>query len=32
MIFKRKKIKLRAFLIETFPHKETKIVKEDVSW
>ena len=32
MIVKRKKTKLRAFLIDTFPHKETKIVKEDLSW
>ena len=32
MIVKRKKKKLRAFLIETFPHKETKMVKEDVSF
>ena len=31
VIVKRKKIKLRAFLIETFSHKETKVVKEDVS-
>ena len=31
VIVKRKKIKLRAFLIETFSHKETKVMKEDVS-
>ena len=31
VIVKRKKIKLRAFLIETFSHKEIKVVKEDVS-
>ena len=31
VIVKGKKIKLSAFLIETFSHKETKVVKEDVS-
>ena len=31
VIVKRKKIKLSAFLIEIFSHKETKVVKEDVS-